>query len=116
MGATSVTCTATDAAGNAGSKAFVVTVTAPTATVKVKAVSSGSELRVDVNPNKGSKYWTFQVQRKKADGSWKALKTYRTWGSKEIRTVNLGKGTYRVWVNPKFGYQGVMSAEVRLKR
>jgi hypothetical protein len=116
VGATSVTCTATDAAGNAGSKGFVVTVTAPTALVKVKAVSSGSELRVDVNPNKGSKYWTFQVQRKKADGSWKSLKTYRTWGSKEIRTVNLGKGTYRVWVNPKFGYQGIMSAEVRLKR
>ena len=55
VGATSVTCTATDAAGNAGSNAFVVTVAAPTATVKVKAVSSGSELRVDVNPNEGSK-------------------------------------------------------------
>lgn len=89
----------------------------PTARVKIKAVSARSRLRVDVNPNMGSKYWTFQIQRKNADGSWKALKTYRTWGSTEKRTLNLRKGTYRVWVNPKFGHQGVMSAnEVTLKR
>ena len=89
----------------------------PTARVKIKAVSARSKLKVDVNPNMGGKYWTFQIQRKNADGSWKALKTYRTWGSTEKRTVNLRKGTYRVWVNPKFGHQGVMSAnEVTLKR
>ncbi len=89
----------------------------PSPVVRLKAVSGRSKLKVDVDPNKGGKYWTFQVQRKNADGSWKALKTYRTKGSKEIRTVNLGKGTYRVWVNPKFGYQGVLSAtEVTLKR
>jgi hypothetical protein len=91
--------------------------TPPTARVKVKAVSARSRLKVDVNPNRGSKYWTFQVQRKNADGTWKALKTYRTLGSTEKRTVDLRKGTYRVWVNPKFGFQGVMSAnEVTLKR
>ncbi len=57
------------------------------------------------------------MQRKNADGTWTALKTYRTLGSTERRTVNLRKGTYRVWVNPKFGFQGVMSAnEVTLKR
>ena len=89
----------------------------PTARVKIKAVSARSRLRVDVNPNMGSKYWTFQIQRRNADGSWKALKTYRTWGSTEKRTLNLRKGTYRVWVNPKFGHQGVMSAnDVTLKR
>ena len=81
-------------------------VTQPTARVKIKAVSARSKLKVDVNPNMGSKYWTFQVQRKNLDGSWKALKTYRTWGSTEKRTLNLRKGTYRVWVNPKFGHQG----------
>jgi hypothetical protein len=89
----------------------------PIPKVKVTAVSSRSKLKVDVNPNMGSKYWTFQVQRRNTDGSWKALKTYRTWGSTERRTVNLRKGTYRVWVNPKFGYQGAMSPnEVTLKR
>jgi hypothetical protein len=92
-------------------------VTQPTARVKVKAVSARSKLKVDVNPNMGSKYWTFQVQRKIADGTWKALKTYRTYGSAETRTVNLRKGTYRVWVNPKFGHLGAMSpSEVTLKR
>ena len=91
--------------------------TQPTARVTIKAVNSRSKLRVDVNPNMGTKYWTFQVQRKNDDGTWKALKTYRTWGSTEKRTLNLRKGTYRVWVNPKFGHLGAMSAtEVRLKR
>jgi hypothetical protein len=88
----------------------------PMPTVKVKAISGRSKLKVDVNPNVGRKYWTFQVQRKNADGTWKALKTYRTLGSAEKRTLNLRKGTYKVFVNPKFGYQGAMSAEIRLKR
>jgi hypothetical protein len=88
----------------------------PAPTVKVKAVSGRSKLKVDVNPNMGRKYWTFQVQRKKADGSWKPLKTYRTLGSAEKRTINLPKGTYKVFVNPKFGYQGATSAEITLKR
>jgi hypothetical protein len=88
-----------------------------TPSVKLRAVSGRSKLKVDVNPNMGRKYWTFQVQRKNTDGSWKALRTYRTWGSWETRTVNLRRGLYRVWVNPKFGYQGVMSTnEVMLRR
>ena len=39
----------------------------PTARVKIKAVSARSRLKVDVNPNMGSKYWTFQIQRRNAD-------------------------------------------------
>ena len=89
----------------------------PSPTVSAKAVRGSSKLYVNVNPNKGRKYWTFQVQRKNADGSWTALKTYKTRGSKETRTVNLSKGTYRVWVNPKFSYQGAFSLnEVTLKK
>jgi hypothetical protein len=89
----------------------------PAATVKIKAVSARSKLKVDVNPNMGAKYWTFQVQRRNADGTWKALKTYRTRGTAETRTLDLRKGTYRVWVNPKFGHLGVMSPNtVTLKR
>jgi hypothetical protein len=89
----------------------------PSPKVSAKAVRGSSKLFVNVNPNKGRKYWTFQVQRKNADGTWKPLKTYRTQGSKETRTVNLPKGTYRVWVNPKFGYQGAFSSsEVTLKK
>jgi hypothetical protein len=84
--------------------------------VRVKAVSGRSKLKVDVNPNMGGKYWTFQVQKQMGDGTWKALKTYRTLGSTEKRTVNLSKGTYQVWVNPKFNHQGVMSTPIALKR
>jgi hypothetical protein len=90
--------------------------TPPTARVKVKAVSGRSKLKVDVNPNMGGKYWTFQVQMRMADGTWKPLKTYKTLGSTEKRTVNLPKGTYQVWVNPKFNHQGVMSTPITLKR
>jgi hypothetical protein len=87
-----------------------------TSPVKVKAKSGRSKLFVDVNPNKGSGYWTFQVHKLQADGTWKAGKTYRTRGSKETRTINLKKGTYRVAVRPKYGHEGTTSLEVRLAR
>jgi hypothetical protein len=86
------------------------------ASLAVKAVKGKSKLHVDVNPNKGTGYWKFQVQRRRADGSWKALKTYRTKGSRETRTINLKKGTYRVWVKPKYDYQGALSAAVYMKK
>lgn len=41
----------------------------PSPSVKVKATSGKSKLFVDVNPNKGSGYWTFKVQRQRPDGS-----------------------------------------------
>ncbi len=87
-----------------------------TARVKVKPIKGRSKLFVNVNPNKGKGYWRFQVQKKRADGTWRSLKTYRTKGKKETRKLNRKQGTYRVWVKPKYGYQGVMSAEVYLKR
>lgn len=89
----------------------------PTPTVKVKAVSRRGKLKVDVNPNKGRKYWAFQVQRLAKDGTWKDYrKPYRTKGKKETRTLNFRKGTYRVVVLPKFGYGSVESGQVRLRR
>lgn len=87
-----------------------------TVSVRVRALTGRSRLFVDVNPNKGRGYWKLQVQRRLADGSWKALKTYRTKGSKETRTLNLTKGTYRVWVKPKYGYQGGMSEVLSLRK
>ena len=86
-------------------------------TVKIKAVSHRSKLKVDVNPNRGSKFYVFQVQRKNADGSWKAVKSYETRGATETRTLNLRKGTYRVWVRPGYGFAEAYSPnEVTLKR
>ena len=88
----------------------------PSPTVKVKAVKQKSKLRVDVNPNKGRGYWKFKVQKQRASGSWKSLKTYRTKGKKETRVINLKKGTYRVVVKPKYGYGATTSGSVYLKR
>ncbi len=86
------------------------------AAVYAKAVSSGSKLYLNVNPNKGSGYWRVTVQKKRTDGTWRTVGTYRTYTSKETRTLDLSKGTYRVWVNPKYGYSGAMSTKVRLAR
>lgn len=86
------------------------------ASVTVRAVRGESRLFVDVNPNMGAGYWRFQVQMRLADGSWKTLKTYRTKGSRETRTINLKKGTYRVWVKPRYNYQGALSTPVSLKK
>ncbi len=87
-----------------------------TVVVRAKAIRGGSTLHVNVNPNKGKGYWRFQVQKQSADGTWQSLKTYRTKGKKETRKLNRKQGTYRVWVKPKYGYQGVMSSEVYLEK
>lgn len=86
------------------------------ARVKVKPIKGRSKLFVNVNPNKGKGYWRFQVQKQRTDGTWKPLKTYRTKGKKETRKLNRKQGTYRVWVEPKYGYQGVTSSSVYLRR
>ena len=78
--------------------------------------SGKNKLHVDVNPNKGKGYWSFQVQKQQPDRSWKALKTDRTVGTRETRTLNLRRGTYRVLVHPKYGYGPIASAPVYLKR
>lgn len=94
----------------------IVNPPAPTATVRVKPVSRSGKLWVDVDPNQGKGFWTFQVQRRNPDGSWVGLKTYKTSGRSETRKINLKRGTYRVLVNPKFGYLAALSSEVYLKR
>ena len=93
-----------------------VTSSAVPATVKVKPISGKSKLKVDVNPNRGKGYWTFKVHKQLPDGSWQPLKTYKTLGSKETRTINLPKGTYRVVVNAKYGYAAATSTPTYLKR
>ncbi len=87
-----------------------------TMAVRAKAIRGRSRLHVNVNPNKGKGYWQFQVQRQQSDGTWTPLKTYRTKGSKETRTINLKRGTYRVVVRAKYGYAEATSGPVYLKR
>ena len=92
----------------------------PAAVVKVKAINNGTKLFVNVNPNKGTGYWNIKVYRKVVKGdqvSWEKVgKTLRTKTSKETRTINLGKGTYRVKVMEKYGMKGDVSNQVTLVR
>lgn len=88
-----------------------------TPVVKAKAVSRKGKLKVDVNPNRGSRYWTFQVQVLNVDGTWTTLaKVYRTHGRSETRTLNFKKGVYRAVTLPRTGYGPGYSAAVRLVR
>jgi len=87
----------------------------PAASVSVGTRSKAGKLYVNVNPNRGRAYWTFVVQ-KFTGGKWVNGKAYRTKGAGETRTINLKKGLYRVVVQPKFGYRGVVSSAVFLKK
>ncbi len=89
----------------------------PAASIKAEARNRNSKLYINVNPNKGSGYWTFKVQRKRASGTWKTLdRTYKTFGKGETRTLDLRKGKYRAKVKAKYGYRGATSKVVRLTR
>ena len=88
----------------------------PSVAVKVKARSGKSKLYVNVNPNKGSGYWTFKVQRNGGRRLVEDPEDLQDQGHKETRTLNFKKGTYRVVVKAKYGYQGTTSAEVYLKK
>ena len=100
-------------AGYAAGTSGAVALTAPTVKVSTWRDSAKSKLKVDVNPNKGTGYWKFKVQKKTSAG-WRSLSTYRTKGSSETRTVDLKAGTYRVVVAGKYGYLGKASAPVTL--
>ena len=96
-------------------EAVAITGWEPTARATAAANASRSKLLVNVDPDKGSGSWTFRMQTKRADGSWRTLqKVYRTQGRKETRTIDLPTGTYRVQVKAKYGYRGSTSAEVQL--
>ncbi len=95
---------------------FTATPTHPSPSVRVRATGHRSKLSVHVHADTPKGRWTFLVQRKKGDGTWKPMGTYRTTGRTGARTVDLRKGTYRVWVNPRQGSPGVLSGEVHLRR
>jgi hypothetical protein len=113
----SFTVVAHNSAGSSSAGSAGVTPPAPAVRVAVKPVSSNGKLSVNVDPNRGSGYYTFKVQYKDKYGRWRTYRsTYKTYGSGETRTLNFGKGTYRVVVNGKYGYQGATSSEVYLRK
>lgn len=86
------------------------------ALVRVGTVDNGGRLFVNVDPNQGSGYYTFRVQ-KRVSGVWRTLPTYyRTVGDGETRTLDLGRGTYRVVVLAKYGFVNTYSGSVYLSR
>jgi hypothetical protein len=111
------TVVAHSAAGTSAASAPTSPVTPkPFAVVKVKARRSGNVLFVDVNPNMGRRYWKFRVEKSLGNDQWAAQKIYKTAGSKETRTINLKKGTYRVIVLANYGYQDTTSSPVYLRK
>ena len=85
--------------------------------VAVAAVRQASQLSVTVDPDKGSGYWTFRVQKRTATGTWRTLSgVYRTQGATETRTVHVPRGRYRVVLAAQAGYAGVTSNLVTLRR
>jgi hypothetical protein len=105
------------AEGGCNTGFLAVTGWQPPVSVAVAANADTSKLVVNVDPDKGSGYWTFRVQRKKTNGSWTTMRTtYRTRGASETRTINLRAGTYRVRVNAKYGYRVTTSTAVTLAR
>ena len=84
--------------------------------VKAATNSKQSKLKVDIDPNRGRRAWTFQVQRQRDDESWRTVGTYRTRGSRETRTINLRKGIYRIHLRAQAGYAETYSDAVWLER
>lgn len=91
-------------------------VRAPAVSLVVRPVRSASWLYVNVEPNKGSGHWSLRVQRRTADGTWRAVRTVRSLGRRETRMIPLPAGTYRVVVAAKYGYRSTTSAPVTLAR
>ncbi len=83
---------------------------------KAKAVDGGNKIKVNINPDQGTGFYKFQIEVKK-NGAWfRYLKTYKTKGPKELKFVNLPKGTYRAHCIGKYGYLSKKSKSVKLSR
>lgn len=90
---------------------------------KVPRVELGSNrrqsvIRLDIDPNRGRKAWRFQVQRRIGDDdeSWQTVRSYRTQGASETRTVNVRKGAYRILVPAQAGYVATYSDSIWIER
>ena len=68
----------------------------PAVTCSAKAVSGATKIKVNVNPNlPGSDFYYVRLQKKVKGGYAQYSKLYKTEGTGETRTINVGKGTWR---------------------
>ncbi|MEI2714122.1 MAG: hypothetical protein V9G04_12735 [Nocardioides sp.] len=89
--------------------------TSPVLTVRAKAVKKRSRLRVNIGPDSAAVNYRFRVQRR-VHGKWNTVKRSRTRGPKDVRTLDLRRGVYRVKVPTQFGFPARKSRTVRLAR
>ena len=96
------------------------TTTPPTAkptTCKATAVSKKSKIKVDMGPDlAGSANYSFRIDVKKSGAWFRYLKTMKTKGSTETRTVNVPKGTYRIKCYGPTEAQDSTSGVVKVKK
>jgi hypothetical protein len=85
----------------------------PRIRIRLRGVSGGSKLRVNLAPNQPAWNYRFRVQ-KRVNGAWKTVKTLRTQGWRDLRIVDLPRGKYRVKVPSQHGLKGGTSKSVRL--
>lgn len=63
---------------------------------KAQAVSKATKIKITMGPAlAGTGYYTFRLDKKTKRGWTRYLKTYRTKGGDETRTINVRKGTWR---------------------
>ena len=84
--------------------------------IVAKAKRSGNVLFIDVDPNMGRGYWKFHVYKLKGSDYVRVKGKYKTLGSKETRTLNLKKGTYKVLVLAKYGHLATWSQPVMVRK
>ncbi|WP_248581047.1 hypothetical protein [Nocardioides sp. InS609-2] len=120
LGPHTFTVAAVDPSGNIDPlpATYGFTIVAPTpvpATVSAKAVSGKRKLRVDVDPDWDTGDYELTVQKQKS-GTWKTIRRSSTRGSRDVRTMDLRGGRYRVVTSPANGLAPATSGTVRLRR
>ena len=88
-----------------------------TVTCSAGTNSNKSVLKVKMAPSrKGTKAYRFSVQKLTKDGRWVTVKSSKTRGKGETRSINLKKGTYRVTCKGAGGYAGAVSNTAGLRK
>ncbi len=85
----------------------------------VKAVKRATQIRVRVRPNQpATRYYTFKIDVRVGKKWYRSLNTYRTYwtNGRQVRTVNVPRGIYRIRCNAKYGFTPAISRTVTIRR
>lgn len=87
---------------------------APRITLRLKAITKKSRLKVDIGPDLSPSNYRFKVQRRTA-GKWRTIKRTQTLGPRDLMVLDLRRGRYRVVV-PRQHDLAAARETIRLKR